>query len=42
MAGGSWFTTLTSAEMAGLSAVPTMIFTAGGAIVGAMFGIPFL
>ena len=39
---GSWFATLTSAGMAGLSAVPTMIFTAGGAIVGAMFGLPFL
>ena len=39
---GSWFATLTSAGMAGLSAVPTMIFTAGGAIIGAMFGIPFL
>jgi len=39
---GSWFATLTSAGMTGLSAVPTMIFTAGGAIVGAMLGIPFL
>ena len=39
---GSWFATLTSAGMAGLSAVPTMIFTTGGAIIGAIFGIPFL
>ena len=39
---GSWFATLTSAGMTGLTAVPTMIFTAGGAVLGAMFGLPFL
>ena len=36
---GSWFATLTSAGMAGVATGPAMIC---GAIVGVIFGMPFL
>ena len=42
VAAGSWFATLTSAGMAGIGYIAAVPITICGAIVGAMFGMPFL
>ena len=42
VAAGSWFATLTSAGMAGAGYIVAVPITICGAIVGAMFGMPFL